>query len=77
MIALAPPPAIVQHVKCQEDQPCWTWSTMGNRKRLVVTVNGGALVVGPCRFRRLAEAGQLLPDPLRGDFTALTKGCAS
>lgn len=44
---------------CQEDDPCWNWVTMGNRKRGVVTLWGTPKVVGPCEFRALWMAGSL------------------
>lgn len=37
---------------CLEDQPCWSWSQMGNHKRGIVTVWGNPAVVGPCGFYR-------------------------
>lgn len=44
------------HVPCTEGDACWSWPTMGNHKRGVVTVHGTPLVVGPCRFARLYRA---------------------
>lgn len=41
--------------RCAEDQPCWSWPTMGNRHRGAV----GGRVVGPCAFLRLPSAERL------------------
>jgi hypothetical protein len=38
--------------QCMEDEPCWKWSRMGNRKRGVV-LDGRLVIVGRCRFARL------------------------
>lgn len=73
--------------RCQEDQHCWNWATMGNHKRGVVTLHGTLLVVGPCRFRRLHAEGEVVyttvmdgktypqNQRLRGDAWALAHGC--
>jgi len=63
--------------RCQEDQPCWTWSTMGNHHRGVILANGGHVVVGPCQFSRLYRAGKFKLDGqrLKGDWSAINYGC--
>lgn len=63
--------------RCVEDMPCWTWSTMGNHKRGVVSDAGRRVVVGPCRFTRMARRGTLDSSTphLRGDRWALRHGC--
>ena len=63
---------------CREDDPCWTWSTMGNRTRGIVTTDGARLRVGPCRFRRLRQAHGIdwtRTPHLRGDYIAARTGC--
>ena len=62
---------------CMEDEPCWTWSRMGNRTRGVVTRYGNPLVVGPCRFARMHRAHRLDPhnERMRGDAWAIVHGC--
>lgn len=57
---------------CQEDDPCWTWLTMGDLHRGVL-VDGRKRVVGPCGFAHLVRAHRLDVDSphLRGDYTAL------
>jgi hypothetical protein len=73
---------------CQEDEPCWTWSTMGNRHRGIVTLSGNARVVGPCTFQRLYRTGHIaysvavggkrysgLLERMRGDVWAIAHGC--
>lgn len=77
--ALPPHPAPVPAIVCQEDAPCWTWSTMGNRKRGVVLDNGQRIVVNPCQFRTLTLIGWTdtrRTPKLRGDYTALHARCA-
>lgn len=68
---------------CEEDQKCWTWSTMGNEKRGVILRShiyaGGVFrVVGPCTFRKLELSGRIdwtRTDRLRGDHLARRYGC--
>ena len=63
---------------CLEDEPCWSWSTMGNHKRAVKTDGGRLLVVGPCRFRRLDKAGLIdwaRTGDMNGDSWARKNGC--
>lgn len=72
---------------CAEDAPCWTWSTMGNRKRGVVTMHGTPLTVGPCRFARLVRTHVVrfnvrvdghtyrVNDRMRGDALAMKAIC--
>jgi hypothetical protein len=64
---------------CAEDAPCWVWSTMGNHKRSVATRDGAwHVVVGPCRFARLAHGDYIdwsRTPHLRGDWTARRIGC--
>lgn len=67
-------------VACQEDAPCWVWSTMGNHRRGIDTVDGArGVIVGPCRFARLYRyIDWSRTDHLRGDATARaagTRGC--
>jgi len=59
---------------CHEDQPCWSWSTMGNHKR-GVTVNGVRRVVGPCQFAKLVARKTVTYRPMRGDRWAINHGC--
>lgn len=61
--------------RCVEDDPCFTWSTMGNHRRGVRTLDGRKLVVGVCRFKRLAAAGRLAYWPMRGDIPAIQREC--
>jgi hypothetical protein len=70
-------PVHVTHL-CAEDDPCWTWSRMGNRRRGVI-VDGRRRVVGPCGYAQLRVAGLLDAGNarLRGDAWALSHGCAS
>jgi hypothetical protein len=66
-------------IACQEGDPCWSWSQMGNRKRGVVDLRTGLrVVVGPCAFRRLWMNGDanLVPNArLKGDWYAIKHGC--
>lgn len=71
---------------CNEDQPCWVWSQMGNRKRGVGVAYHAKrgirikhLVVGPCRYQLLALNNYLTSDTprLKGDSYALNHGCDS
>lgn len=79
--APAPTAPAVPTARCMEDSPsgCWTWSTMGNHKRGVATVDGARrVVVGPCGFSRLVHRGLIdfiHTSHLRGDWTALRIGC--
>jgi len=80
LAALALPSTAAAHAqpaqeRCQEDAPCWTWSTMGNRHRGVVLADGRRVVVGPCGFARARIDWQRTPR-LRGDATARRGGCA-
>lgn len=79
-LVLAVLPSAVGATQCQEDQPCWTWSTMGNRKRSVIDLRSGQrVIVGPCAFRNLWLHGNAdlshKSDRLRGDWTAIHYGC--
>ena len=73
--------AIASEPVCHEDEPCWTWSKMGNLKRGVTIVkrDGSTAhrVVGVCRFQRLARRGALDSSTprLRGDRYALNVNC--
>lgn len=40
---LAPASADASPVRCMEDQPCWSWSTMGNHKRGIYLSNPRAI----------------------------------
>ncbi len=56
-----------------EDSSSWVWSACGNHKRGVTTARGAHVVVGPCRFARLRDAGALdraRTPRLRGDWHA-------
>lgn len=62
---------------CAEDEPCWTWSTMGNLSRGIVTTRGARIVVDPPRFARLARAHRIdwhATPHLRGDAWARAHG---
>jgi len=64
-----------QAAVCAEDEPCWTWSTMGSLTRGVVVTSGtprgigvkmprailgkGGRRVTPCQFAFLAHEGRL------------------
>jgi hypothetical protein len=55
-------------VRCTEDMRCWTWPTMGNSQRSVLTTHGPKTVT--CRgLRWLVRHGDLDPRTphLRGD----------
>lgn len=64
---------------CLEDQACWTWPTMGNRRRGVYVKGRTAIViVGPCRFQRLVRAHRIDwegTEVIRGDWWATRHGC--
>ena len=63
---------------CYEDMPCFQWPTMGNFRRGIVTVGGRRLVVGPCRFQRIALAERIdwrRSGNLPGDSLAIFAGC--
>lgn len=63
---------------CMEDAPCWTWPTMGNRRRGIVSMSGARVIVGACRFARMARRGRIdwsRTDRLRGDRYARRQGC--
>lgn len=75
-------------VTCQEDEPCWSWSTMGNHHRGIVTLHGNRRVVGPCAFQRLYRTHHIaysvrvggkvyrnMLERMRGDAWALAHGC--
>lgn len=70
--------------RCMEDQPCFTWSTMGNLDRGVyVRTEGGQrvrrrVVVDPCTFAWLSFNGRIdwrRTPHLRGDGFARKHGC--
>lgn len=73
----AAPPVPAAPPRCQEDDPCWVWSTMGDRSRGISTLDGARnLVVGPCRFARLYRYIDWSRTPqLRGDATARNGSC--
>ena len=63
---------------CYEDMQCWQWPIMGNHKRGIVTIGGRRLVVGPCRFQRIALAERIdwrRSGNLPGDSLAAFAGC--
>jgi hypothetical protein len=78
-LATAAPAHAGAPAKCQEDAPCFTWSTMGNHKRGIATVDGAwRRIVGPCEFARLYRYIDWSRTPhLRGDATARRTGCAA
>lgn len=40
--------------RCEEGEPCWSWSKMGNKRRgVVLTYGGGRRVVSPRGFCKL------------------------
>lgn len=65
-------------IRCHEDQACWSWSTMGNHKRGVVTMAGNRRIVGPCQFERLVREHwiDLRGQRMKGDAWAIDHGCA-
>lgn len=63
---------------CAEGMACWTWPLHGNYKRGITTVGERHLVVGPCRYQRIALAERIdwrLTPNLRGDALATFAGC--
>ena len=73
-------PASVAHSTCVEDEPCWHWPTMGNRKRGIVSMRGTHVIVSPCRFslmmeRRSWRERRIMGWGMRGDAFALKHGC--
>lgn len=64
---------------CSEDQPCWTWSTMGNLDRGVyVKHRSRRVVVEPCEFAYLDYKARIdwnRTPHLRGDEYARRHGC--
>jgi hypothetical protein len=65
---------------CMEDDPCWVWPKMGNRKRGVYDLARKQYrVVTPCQFRMLWMNGDadLHKDSqrMRGDWYAIHHGC--
>lgn len=64
---------------CEEDQTCWTWSTMGNLDRGVYVRGRRAIrVVDPCTFAYLDHRGRIdwkRTPRLRGDAFARRHGC--
>ncbi len=74
---------------CQEDDQCWTWSTMGNKERGVIlkpgvtcttrtSYNGTRCVVNAKQFCKLNKAKRIdwkRTERLRGDSFAKRKGC--
>lgn len=64
--------------RCVEDDPCWSWSTMGNLMRGVVMVGGRVVVVDPCRFAYADHVGNIdwtRTRRLFGDGFARRHGC--
>jgi hypothetical protein len=61
----------VEHLACYEDDPCWNWATMGDRKRGVVTMWGTPKIVTCGGLRWLVRHGDLDPHTpwLRGDYS--------
>lgn len=73
-------PAVATRVACQEDMPCWNWANMGDHHRGIVSMHGTALVVGPCRFKKLMQSGMLdyrYSDIMRGDALAMRLSCSA
>lgn len=65
-------------IRCTEDMPCWSWSTMGNHRRGIVSKFGNRRVVAPCQFARLAREGMIdwkSSGRMRGDGWAMRHGC--
>lgn len=68
---------------CYEDEPCWTWSTMGNLQRGVVlnTPRGERkrrAILDPCGFAYYDHMGWIdwkRTPRLRGDGFARRNGC--
>lgn len=79
MLAPATATASGAPVRCMEDEPCWTWPTMGNLQRGVYTHGRAArVVVSPCQYRILRTHGRIdhaRTPRLRGDTFALRNGC--
>jgi hypothetical protein len=70
--------------RCMEDDPCWSWSTMGNLDRGVYVrgetgkVVRRRVVVDPCTFAWLSFNGRIdwrRTPHLRGDQFARKHGC--
>ncbi len=78
VIALACAPSAHAAKFCAEDDPCWTWSTMGNLDRGVYVKGRRFRVVTPCQFATLAELSLIdwkRTAHLRGDAYARANGC--
>lgn len=75
-VAPAPTLTIDLPDPCEEDDPCWTWPTMGHHNRGVY-VRGQLRVVNACTYRKLRVAGLLdaRTERLRGDAWAVKHGC--
>jgi hypothetical protein len=68
--------------RCAEDDPCFTWSKMGDRRRGVLDLaSGRRVVVGPCTFRHMWMNGNAdlskSSERMRGDWWAIHHGCGS
>lgn len=66
--------------RCAEDDPCWTWSRMGARRRSVLDLSTGQrVVVSPCTFRHMWINGNAdvsgAAERMRGDWWAIHHGC--
>jgi hypothetical protein len=66
--------------RCAEDDPCWTWSRMGNHRRAVLDLaSGRRVVVSPCTFRHMWMNGNAAlskrSEQMRGDWWAIHHGC--
>jgi hypothetical protein len=71
-VAAGPADQTVQGQSCMEDQPCWTWSRMGDRTRGVLDRQGHRVTVEACEFSYRKAHHLLSPKtkPLKGDATA-------
>jgi hypothetical protein len=68
--------------RCMEDDPCWSWPTMGNRTRgaQFKAWDGSirTLVLSTCEWRVGMKAHTIDPTlnaPMRGDHWAAVHGC--
>ena len=64
---------------CQEDNPCWAWSKMGNLDRgIYIEGRKTRIVVEPCEFAYLDFKGRIdwkRTKHLKGDSFARKHGC--
>ena len=76
---LLPTGAQANGPKCYEDEPCWSWPTMGNLQRGVfVKDRKRRVIVNACQYAVLVELSLIdrkRTVRLRGDRFAINHGC--